>query len=102
MERRTPLKFTTLAVLALGFLTGAPVLAFEQQVLKAGCPLRAGGCVTVENVQGAIRVEGWDRAEVEVTVTQTEASASGHMDPVRIAVNSIASALVFRTLYPQE
>jgi DUF4097 and DUF4098 domain-containing protein YvlB len=88
--------------MALGFLTGTPVPAFEQQVLRARYPLRAGGCVTVENVQGAIRVEGWDRAEVEVTVTQTGASSSGHMDPVRIAVNSIASGLGFRTLYPQE
>ena len=48
-------------------------LSASQQLERAWYgryPLPAGGSVAVENVQGDVSVEGWDRAEVEVTAAK--------------------------------
>lgn len=87
-------------MLTLGF--GERALAFEQQVLSAHYPLPAGGSISVENVEGAIRVEGWDRAEVEVTITKTALGSGSRADDVRIVVESAERAIAFVTLYPSD
>ena len=63
-------------------------------------PLSAGGSVAVENVQGGIRVEGWDRAEVEITATKTGSGQSDHQDDVRVVAETGFRSLKFRTVYP--
>ncbi len=87
-------------ILGIGF--GERALAFEQQVLSAHYPFPAGGSVSVENIEGAIRVEGWDRAEVEVTVTKTALGSGSRADDVRIVVESAEQAIAFVTLYPTD
>jgi DUF4097 and DUF4098 domain-containing protein YvlB len=56
--------------------------------------------VAVENVQGEISVEGWDRAEVEVTAAKISSSQSDHLDDVRVVTELGAGSLKFKTVYP--
>ena len=68
-------------------------------------PLPAGGSVAVENVQGDVQVEGWDRAEVQITAAKIASGYSGHLpshhlDEVRVVAEVGVQSLRFRTLYP--
>jgi DUF4097 and DUF4098 domain-containing protein YvlB len=63
-------------------------------------PLAPGGSVSVENVQGSVLVEGWDRAEVEATVAIRSQGASDSIDEVDVAVEARSGSLAFHTLNP--
>ncbi len=63
-------------------------------------PLPAGGSVAVENVQGEISVEGWDRAEVEITAAKMGTGQSDHLNDVRVVTELGVHSLAFRTVYP--
>jgi hypothetical protein len=88
--------------MALSLLAVTSVSALEQRVITSRYRLAPGGALSVENVQGGIEVEGWDRAEVEVTITKTASSALDLLDDVRIVVESSDRALAFHTLCPQD
>lgn len=98
------MRYRTLAGLG-GFLILAlatlPARGQQPETWTARYALPADGQVAVSNVQGSIEVEGWDRAEVEVTVTMT-AAEGGSADDAAIAVERGANALRLRTLYPRE
>ena len=87
------------AVVILSAALGATATPPKEKVWSASYPLAPGGEVSVTNVQGSIVVEGWERAEVEVTAVQvlsagtTEAAIGVERSPERVAV---------RTLYPAE
>ena len=89
----------TLVGIAAGLLASMPVGAQEQQVWSARYPLPPAGVVAVENVQGDIDVEAWDRAEVKVAVVKTALGLGANPDDVRIKVESSSRALTLRTLY---
>ena len=92
------MKFATVLVLGLG-LIGVPAHALEQSLSSARYPLPSGGRLAVENVQGSIQVEGWDRAEVEITAVKTALGSGGNLDDVRVALEPGYRALSIRTLY---
>jgi hypothetical protein len=56
--------------------------------------------VAVENVQGEISVEGWDRAEVEITAAKIGTGQGDHLDDVRVVTELGSRSLRFRTVYP--
>jgi len=56
--------------------------------------------VAVENVQGEVSVEGWDRAEVEVTAAKIDSGQGHHLDDVRVVTELGDRSLKFRTVYP--
>lgn len=89
----------TLVGIAAGLLASMPVGAQEQQVWSARYPLPPAGVVAVENVQGDIDVEAWDRAEVKVAVVKTALGLGANPDDVRIEGESSSRALTLRTLY---
>jgi hypothetical protein len=92
-------KRIALVGLAVGVLAAMPVGAQEEQVWSARYPLPPAGIVAVENVQGDIDVEAWDRAQVEVVVVKTSLGPYANPDDVRIEVESTGRALTLRTLY---
>jgi hypothetical protein len=61
--------------------------------------LPVGGSVAVENVQGEISVEGWDRAEVEITAAKIGKGQDDHLDDVRVVTEVGVHSLTFRTVY---
>jgi hypothetical protein len=93
------MRAVTLVGVAAGLLAAMPVSAQEQDVWSGRYPFPPGGGVAVENVQGDIDIEAWDRAEVEVVVVKTALGTGANPDDVRIEVESDGRALTLRTLY---
>jgi DUF4097 and DUF4098 domain-containing protein YvlB len=63
-------------------------------------PLAAGGRVSLENIQGAVRVIGWDRNEVRVDAVKRAYSAE-RLAEADIRVEATADAVRIKTRYPQ-
>lgn len=93
------LKFSVAVAAGLGLLTAGSAFAREQRRWMAYYPLAPGSQVVVENVQGSIWVEGWDRAEVEVVVIKTFATADAQPEDIVISVEQSEGELRLRTLY---
>jgi hypothetical protein len=65
-------------------------------------PLTAGGSFVLENVNGSVHVDGWDREEVEVSAVKTSTNESRDMQQVKIEVdNSKPGQIAVHTLYPK-
>jgi hypothetical protein len=93
----------TLAVILLaGLAAPSPLRAKpdEERIWTATYPLEPGGTVQVANVQGSITVEGWDRAEVEVTAVQRPGASEGS-EPA-VGVERGPDWISLRTLYPAD
>jgi hypothetical protein len=65
-------------------------------------PLNANGSFELNNVNGTVRIEGWDKAEVEVRAIKTTPDTDALLDMVAIDVDSKPDALSISTRYPQE
>jgi Putative adhesin len=65
-------------------------------------PLGAGGSFVLENVNGSVHVEGWDRDEVEVSAVKTGTSETRDVQQVKIEVdNSKPNQISVHTRYPK-
>ncbi|MFB3924088.1 MAG: DUF4097 domain-containing protein [Terriglobia bacterium] len=71
------------------------------RVWSTRVPLPPAGSLTVENVQGDITVEAWDRAEVEVAVVKTATGPSANPDDAQVEVESQDRSVTLRTIYPK-
>jgi len=65
-------------------------------------PLRAGGSFELSNVNGSVRIEAWDRDEVEVHAVKSTPEQESLLDLVAIDVDSRPDNLSISTRYPQE
>jgi DUF4097 and DUF4098 domain-containing protein YvlB len=65
------------------------------------CPLAAGGNFQLDNVNGSVRVEGWDRDEVEVSAIKVSKSGVNDVSQVTIDVESHPGAVNVHTHYPK-
>jgi hypothetical protein len=72
----------------------------SRNVWSARFALLPGGVLALDNVQGAVSVEGWERPEVAVTVTKTALAPTDRLDDVQVSAESGAGYLRLRTLYP--
>jgi hypothetical protein len=99
---QTLLRICLFVCLALGCTGALSASQKLQQAWYGRYPLPAGGSVAVENVQGDVIVEGWDRAEVEVTATKIGAGQGSHLDGVRVVTEVGNQSLKFRTVYPPQ
>ena len=88
--------------LCLGMACAASLCASQEleRAWYGRYPLPVGGSVAVENVQGEISVEGWDRAEVEVTAAKIGTGEGDHLEEVRVVTEVGLGSLNFRTVYP--
>ena len=93
---------TTCLFFCLGMAcTASPATSQELERAWYGLyPLSPGGSVAVENVQGEISVEGWDRAEVEVTAAKIGSGQADQLDDVRVVTELGLRSLKFTTVYP--
>ena len=71
-----------------------------ERVWERQFPLPPDGRVSVENVHGAIWIEGWDQSKVEATVAMRSIGRTDRLDEVQVAVAARGSSLAFHTLYP--
>lgn len=95
---------TGTALLALLLLTGvffvSPASA-SIETFKKTYPLPPGGSFLLENVNGSVQVEGWDRDEVEVRAVKTAESDPRDLELVKIDVCTEPGQVRVRTRYPK-
>src|ERR1044071_2473128 len=95
---------TTLLSLAV-VLTAASSVMMQQQTdllreeFHQTYPLAAQGRVSLNNINGAVRVVAWDRNEVKVDAVKM-AYRRDRLDEAKIVVRSDANALHVETTYP--
>jgi hypothetical protein len=65
-------------------------------------PLRSDGSFELNNVNGTVRIEGWDKDEVEVHAVKTTPDKESLLDLVAIEVDARPDTLSISTRYPQE
>jgi hypothetical protein len=92
---------TRALVLLAGVLTfSLPGFATTDQVFNETYKLPAGGHFQLDNVNGSVQVEGWDRDEVEVHAVKTSQSDAHDLDQVKIEVESHPGEVDVHTRYP--
>ena len=64
--------------------------------------LKSDGTLELNNINGTVRIEGWDKDEVEVRAVKTTTDKESKLDMVSIDVNSSPDSLSISTRYPQE
>ena len=84
------------AVLCVSFPSSA-----SDQEFKHTYPLSAGGSFLLENVNGSVQVDGWDKDEVEVRAVKTAESDPRDLELVKIEVESGPGQVTVRTKYPK-
>jgi hypothetical protein len=85
--------------LLLAALAALPATAKQMERWTANYPLAVGGRVSVANVQGSIKVKGWDRARVQLTVEKTTTGDPTRLSEVEISVEPRGDAFHVETLY---
>jgi hypothetical protein len=73
----------------------------NHQVFEHIYPLPPGGSFRLENVNGSVQVDGWDRDEVEVEAVKTSTSDVQDLDRVKIDVDSEPHEVSVHTRYPK-
>ncbi len=96
MKRNTSVWILGLLVAVLAAL---PATAKQTERWTNEYPLSAGGRLSVDNVQGSIWVEGWDRAEVELTVKKSAEGARARLSDAEVIVESQRDSLAVETRY---
>src|SRR5215470_5196851 len=103
MVRRSVL-LTSLVIsvmmLALAGVSAAPSYAISKEFNQT-YPLQAGGSFELQNVNGPVDVEGWDRDSVEIRAVKTAKNRESDLELVAIDVDAKPSAVSVSTRYPQ-
>src|SRR5215467_5041120 len=64
-------------------------------------PLQPCGTFELQNVNGPVEVQGWDRNEVEIHAVKTAKQQEADLERVSIEVNARPDAVAVATRYPQ-
>jgi len=73
----------------------------NRQTFEHSYPLAPGGSFLLENVNGSVQVEGWDRDEVEVEAVKTADTDGQDLERVKIDVDSVPGQVSVHTRYPK-
>jgi hypothetical protein len=73
----------------------------SDQVFERTYPLQGGGSFLLENVNGSVEVDGWDRDEVEVRAVKVARNGSPDLSQVQIEVENHPSQVLVHTRYPR-
>jgi len=84
---------------AILFVCSASV-ATTDQIFDKTYPLTSGGNFQLDNVNGSVQVDGWDRDEVEVNAVKTAQDDPSELDRVQIDVESQPGQVAVHTRYP--
>lgn len=92
------------AVLLFGFsmaIAGAvPCFAISKDFHQT-YPLQEGGSFDLQNVNGTVDVQGWDRNEVDIRAVKTAKNKESDLARVSIDVEANSNAVSVSTRYPQ-
>lgn len=99
MKRRS-LYFAILFALVLAAGSAAPCFAISKEFNQT-YPLQPGGTFELQNVNGTVEVQTWDRDEVEVRAVKTAKRKESDLDLVSIDVDAKRDSVSVTTRYPQ-
>lgn len=99
MKYRPALRLVTLFLLAT-LASAVPVLAISKEFNRT-YPLEPGGSFELQNVNGTVEVEAWDKNEVEVRAVKTAREKESDLERVAIEVDAKPGAVSVSTRYPQ-
>jgi len=81
-------------------LVALPGFANSNEVYNQSFKLSSGGHFELDNVNGSVQVEGWDRDEVEVQAVKSAPNDSHALEAVKIEVESTPGTVAVHTHYP--
>lgn len=87
------------AVLSAGLLLPSTAFGLEKNFSQT-YPLKSGGVFSIDNINGDVVIESWDRAEVSVEATITARSQEG-LDRVEIEVKATEERVAVETDYAE-
>lgn len=97
---RRPFCLAVFLALVLGAVSASPCLAISKD-FNQSYPLQAGGSFELQNVNGPVEVQGWDRDTVQIHAVKTAKDKESDLDLVSIDVDARAGAVSVSTRYPQ-
>src|SRR6266446_10449179 len=97
---RPALRATALSVLLVAVIWAVPSFAISKE-FNQSYTLQAGGSLELQNVNGTVDVQGWDRNEVEVHAVKTAKHKESDLERVSIEVDAKPDAVSITTRYPQ-
>ena len=101
MNRRA-LRNTLLLASFLALAFAAPSFAHSfKNDFNQTYPLQPGGSFELQNVNGTVDVQGWDRDEVEIHAVKTARQKPSDLERVSIEVTAKPEAISVATHYPQ-
>ncbi|HTQ98122.1 MAG TPA: DUF4097 family beta strand repeat-containing protein [Candidatus Acidoferrum sp.] len=90
----------------LGLMVGVGLLApgcfGTSQEITRTFPMRPDGVFELNNVNGTVRIEGWDKNEVEVRAVKTTPDNRSLLNLVTIDIEANPEGVSVATRYPQE
>ncbi len=95
--RRSPLCFLAVTLI----LAAAPAFAEVDQTFRETYPLSPEGTFTLANVNGSVRVEGWERDAVEIEAVKIARGSPSDLYRVHIDVQASDQAVHVATRYPE-
>jgi hypothetical protein len=88
--------------LVAAFLVSVPASLGVTREFAQTYHLKPDGTLELNNINGTVRIEGWDKDEVEVRAVKTTPDKESKLDLVSIDVNSTPDNLSISTRYPTE
>ena len=98
---RTAMNRVTLGLFVAAVFCAPFSFAGSQEITKT-FPMRADGSFELNNVNGTVRIEGWDKNEVEVRAIKTTPNEQALLNLVTIEIEAKPDGLSVSTRYPQE
>ena len=86
--------------LLVAVVFASPCLAFDKEFDQT-YPLEPGGSFELQNVNGTVEVEGWDRNEVQIHAVKTAKHREADLQLVSIDVDAKPTEVSVATRYPQ-
>src|SRR6202022_699207 len=91
---------TAFFTLILAAASAAPCFAITKE-FNQSFQLEPGGSFELQNVNGTVDVQGWDRNEIEVHAVKTAKHKESDLERVSIEVDAKPDAISIATRYPQ-
>lgn len=90
-----------LILLVSSLLLAVPSFAVTKE-FDQSYPLQPGGTFELQNVNGTVAVEGWDRNEIEVRAVKIAKNRESDLERVSIEVEAKPGSVSVATRYPQD
>lgn len=97
---RPALRAVVLSVLVLSAASAVPCFGITKDFNQT-YPLQPGGSFELQNVNGPVEVQGWERNEVEIHAVKSAKQKEADLDRVSIEVSARPAAVSVVTRYPQ-